>query len=49
MGVKRNAYRLESQRKRDHYEDQDVGGIRMDGMMWTGFVWLRIGTGRGLL
>jgi hypothetical protein len=43
--------------KRDHLEDQDVGGWtifgwileRWDGVMWTGLVWLRIGTGGELL
>jgi hypothetical protein len=59
MGEKRNAYRLsvESQKERDHWEDQDVGGLiilgrileRWDGVMWTGLVWLRIGTGGELL
>jgi hypothetical protein len=59
MGEKKNAYRLlvESQRERDHKEDQDVGGWimsgcileRWDGVMWTGLVWLRIGTGGELL
>jgi hypothetical protein len=50
-------YWWESQRERDHYEDQDVGGWiilgwileRWDGVMWTGLVWLRIGTGGELL
>jgi hypothetical protein len=50
-------YWWESQRKRDHQEDQDVGGWiilgwileRWDGVMWTGLVWLRIGTGGELL
>jgi hypothetical protein len=45
-------YWWESQRERDHYEDQDVGGWiilgwileRWDEVMWTGLVWLRIGT-----
>jgi hypothetical protein len=40
-------YWWESQRERDRYEDQDVGGWiilgwileRWDGMMWTGLVW----------
>jgi hypothetical protein len=49
MGEKRNAYRLLVGRK----EDQDVGGWiilgwileRWDGVMWTGLVCLRIGTG----
>jgi hypothetical protein len=46
-------YWWERQRERDHKEDQDVGGRiilgwileRWDGVMWTGLVWLRIGTG----
>jgi hypothetical protein len=47
----------ESQRERDHKEDQDIGGLiilgwiseRWDGVMWTGLVLLRIGTGGELL
>jgi hypothetical protein len=50
-------YWWESQRERDHLEEQDVGGWiilgwileRWDGVMWTGLVWLRIGTGGELL
>jgi hypothetical protein len=50
-------YWWESQRERDHQEDQDLGGWiilgrileRWDGMVWTGLVWLRIGTGGELL
>jgi hypothetical protein len=50
-------YWWESQRERDHYEDQDVGVWiilgwileRWDGVMWAGLVWLRIGTGGELL
>jgi hypothetical protein len=50
-------YWWESQKERDHYEDQDVGGWiilglileRWDGVMWTGLVWLRIGRGGELL
>jgi hypothetical protein len=49
-------YWWESQKERDHWEDQDVGGWtilkwmleRWDGMVWIGSVWLRIGTGGGL-
>jgi hypothetical protein len=47
----------ESQKERGHWEDQNVGGRRIlkwileryDGMVWIGFVWLRIGTSGGLL
>jgi hypothetical protein len=50
-------YWWESQRERDHYKDQDVGGWiilgwileRWGRVMWTGLVWLRIGTGGELL
>jgi hypothetical protein len=50
-------YWWESQRERDRYEDQDVGGWiilgwileRWHGVMWIGLVWLRIGTGGELL
>jgi hypothetical protein len=52
MGEKRKAYRLLVGK-----QDQDVGGwiilgwiLEMcDGVMWTGLVWLRIGTGGELL
>jgi hypothetical protein len=48
---------LESQKERDHWEDQDVGGWtvlkwileRDDTMVWIGFIWLRIVTSGGLL
>jgi hypothetical protein len=50
-------YWWESQRERDQYEDQEVCGWiilesileRWDGVMWTGLVWLKIGTGGELL
>jgi hypothetical protein len=46
----------EIQKESDHWEDQDVGGRtvlkwileRLDGMVWTGSIWVRIGTGGGL-
>jgi hypothetical protein len=42
---------------RDHVEDLDVDGRIIlqcilgtyDGKVWTGFIWLRVGTGGGLL
>jgi hypothetical protein len=50
-------YWWETQRGRDHKEDQDVVGWiifvwileRWDGVMWTELVWLRIGTDGELL
>jgi hypothetical protein len=44
-------------REGDHLEDTDVDGRiilkwifeRFDGEAWTGSIWLRIGTGGGLL
>jgi hypothetical protein len=47
----------ESRKERDHCEDLDVGGrIILDlretgwgGVMWTGLIWLRIGTSAGPL
>jgi hypothetical protein len=50
-------YWWESPRERDHQEDQDIGGWiilelileRWDEVMWTGLVWLRIGTDGELL
>jgi hypothetical protein len=49
-GEKRNAYRLG--RPRCRWVDNirmDLGEVGWDGMMWTGLVWLRIGTGGELL
>jgi hypothetical protein len=48
-------YWWEIQMEKDHQEDQDVGGWiilksileRWRGMVWTGFIWLRIGTVEG--
>jgi hypothetical protein len=39
--------------ERDHIRDQDVD-VRVilnkpDGRVWTGFMWLRVGSGSGLL
>jgi hypothetical protein len=50
-------YWRESQKERDHYEDQDVGRWtilkwileRYDVMLWTGSIWLRIETSGRLL
>jgi hypothetical protein len=50
-------YWWESQKERDHLEDQDVDGWtiikwileRYDGMVGIGSIWLRIGTGGGLM
>jgi hypothetical protein len=53
-GAKRNAYR-ESQKERNHWEDQDVGGWiilrwifeRGEGMAWIGLIWPKTGTNGG--
>jgi hypothetical protein len=55
----RNACRIlvRKPKGKSYYEDQDVGGWtilkwileRYDGMVWTGSIWLRIGTSGGLL
>jgi hypothetical protein len=45
------------EKERDHWENQDVGGltiliwilVRKYGMGWIGLIWLRIGTSGGLL
>jgi hypothetical protein len=50
-------YWWESQKERDHWEEQDVGVWtilkqileKWDGMVWTGSIWLRIETSGGLL
>jgi hypothetical protein len=50
-------YLWESQKERDHWEDQDIGGWtlskwileRQDAMVWIGLVWLRIGNSGGIL
>jgi hypothetical protein len=58
MGENRNAYRIlvgKPEEKRP-LEDLDVGGRiilrwvleRQDGVVWTGLMWLRIGTNGGL-
>jgi hypothetical protein len=51
------AYWWECEKERDHYENLDVGGWiilkwilqRQDGVVWTGLIWLRIGTNGRLL
>jgi hypothetical protein len=50
-------YWQESQKERDHWKDQDVGGWtilkrileRQDGREWIGLIWLRIETRGGFL
>jgi hypothetical protein len=59
MGEGRNCPRLwwESPKERDHLKDRGVDGRiglkwileRLAGRVWSGFNWLRIGTGGGLL
>jgi hypothetical protein len=53
----KGGYSWKSQKERDHCEDIDVGGWAIlkwilesyNGMVWTGLIWLRIGTSGGLL
>jgi hypothetical protein len=40
-------YWWESQKEREHWEDQDVGGWTIS--KWIRLIWLRIGTSGGLL
>jgi hypothetical protein len=59
MGWKRKVYRFwrESQKDKDHQENLVVWGTltlrwilqKEDGLVWTGFIWLRIGIYGGLL
>jgi hypothetical protein len=54
MGEKRNAYRIlvgmpEEKRPLGTPRCRWVNNIQMDGMVWTGAIWLRIGTSGGLL
>jgi hypothetical protein len=58
MGERRGAYRalVGNLRKGDLLEDRGVDGriilkwiFEMDAGVWTGLIWLRIGTGGGLL
>jgi hypothetical protein len=54
-GERRHAYRIwwGNLREKDHMEDPGIDGKIMfrkwDGATWTGLIWLRIGTGDGLL
>jgi hypothetical protein len=50
-------YWWEGQMDRDHYKGLDVGGRiilkfilkKHDRVIWTGFIWLRIGTSDGVI
>jgi hypothetical protein len=50
-------FRWKSQKERDHLEDQGIDGRmgsewmlgRLAGGVWSGYSWLRIQTGSGLL
>jgi hypothetical protein len=55
--IMRTLFWCESQKEGDHYTDLDIGGRiilklileEWDAVVWTRFIWLRIGTNRGLL
>jgi hypothetical protein len=54
MGEKRNTYRIlvgkpEGKRPLGRPRRRWVDNIEMDGMVWIGLIWLRIGTSVGLL
>jgi hypothetical protein len=59
IGDVRNVYKIlvGKSEGRDHSEDLGIGGRiilkwileKYCGRVWTGFIWLRIGTGDGLL
>jgi hypothetical protein len=58
MGTKRNAYRIlrEMTEGKSHvgrpigrWKDNIKMDLRYDGVVWTGLIWLRIGTSGGLL
>jgi hypothetical protein len=52
MGEKRNAYRLlvgKPEEKRPIHRWVDNIRMNLGGVMWTGLIWLRIGTGGELL
>jgi hypothetical protein len=57
MGEVHTGFWWKDLREGDHLEDLDVDGRiilkwifkKWDGRPWTGFIWLRIGTGGGLL
>jgi hypothetical protein len=54
IGEKRNAYRIlvgkpEGKRPLGRARRWWVDNIKMDGMVWIGLIWFRIGTSGGLL
>jgi hypothetical protein len=51
-GEKRNAYMIlvgNPEGKRRRWEDNIKVDLRWDGVVWTGLIWLSIGTSGGLL
>jgi hypothetical protein len=51
-GEKRNAYKIlvgKPEGKRPLGRPRWVDNIQMDGVVWTGLIWLMIGTSGGLL
>jgi hypothetical protein len=59
MGKNKHSYRIlvRQPEGKNHWEDQEVGGWtilkrmleRLDGVVWTGLVWIRIGSSEELL
>jgi hypothetical protein len=54
IGEKRNAYKIlvgKQERKRplERPRRMWVDNVEMDGVVWAGLIWLRIGTNGGLL
>jgi hypothetical protein len=50
MGEKKNAYRIfvgkpDGERPLERPRRRGVDNIKMDGVVWTGLIWLRIGEG----
>jgi hypothetical protein len=49
MGEKRNAFRILVGKPEGRLRRRWVDNVKMDEVVWTGLMWLRIGTSGGLL